>query len=79
MDPISAALTVAWLGAVHRTQTAPPPGPPKPKVDNTLTDAIEGALRSGGIDSRDTDWVDPARTASSADRARPGAVVDLTV
>ena len=79
MDPISTSLTVAWLDAVHRTQTAPPPGPPKPRVENTLTDAIEGALRSGGTDSRDAGWADPAKTASSADLARPGAVVDLTV
>ena len=67
MDPISTALTVAWLDAVRRLQSealaaerslVPPvadTGPPE-----TLTAAIEGALRSGGAGA------DPGRPSTSA-------------
>lgn len=46
MDP-TPALAAAWLQAVSRVELSPTAilsGPPK-----TLTDAIEGALRDGGL------------------------------
>lgn len=67
-------LTVAWLGAVLRTQKPPSPLPEKPSIEqNTLTDVIEGALRSGGMDSKDDGWVDPV------DPMAPGQLVDVNV
>lgn len=55
MDPISTALTVAWLDAVRRVQTKPPPDavPDSRASDASITDAIERALRDGGPDSRE--------------------------
>ena len=39
----------AWLDAVLRTQARPTMMPERPWAEkNTLTDAIEGALRTGG-------------------------------
>ena len=64
-----AGLTAAWLAAVVRTQSKPP-ALPHAGPGETLTDVIEGALRSGGIDS-----TDPGR----ADPARPGQVVNRLV
>ena len=62
-------LAAAWLGAVQRTRS-PQPGPERPWADqDRLTDVIEQALRDGGPDSKDPDWVDPMR---------PGAVIDRT-
>jgi len=67
MDPIATALTAAWLDAVRRVQSErvqnledlmPPTGPAQ-----TLTEAIEGGLTSGGaapLKASDTDGGDAA-------------------
>jgi hypothetical protein len=70
MDITSAALTNAWLQAVSRIQSQQTPGPPVPREERTMTDVIEGVLRSGGLDSQDPQWEDPSH---------PGHVVDRTV
>ena len=55
MDPIATALTAAWLDAVRRTQSEriqrlediiPKPAPAG--GERSLTDVIEGGLKSGG-------------------------------
>ncbi|MDB5598415.1 MAG: hypothetical protein JWN71_459 [Xanthobacteraceae bacterium] len=62
-------LTAAWLGAVVRSQAKPTLLPERPSVEqNTLTDVIEGALRTGGLDSKDPDWVDPLAPGQLVDR-----------
>lgn len=55
MDPVSTALTAAWLDAVRRVQSqqlqelAQIAPQTQPSYDErTLTDVIEGALKSGG-------------------------------
>jgi hypothetical protein len=64
-------LTAAWLDAVLRTQARPTMMPERPWAEkNDLADVIEGALRTGGTDSRDPDWVDPLA---------PGQVVDINI
>jgi len=64
-------LAAAWLSAVQRTRSQPAPGPERPWADgDRLTNVIERALRDGGPDSKDPDWVDPMR---------PGALLDRTV
>jgi hypothetical protein len=64
-------LAAAWLSAVQRTRSQPAPGPERPWADQgRLTTVIERALRAGGPDSKEPDWVDPLR---------PGAAIDLTV
>jgi len=67
MDPSLTGLTNAWLGAFVRTQT-PQPLPPQTGPAQTLTDLIERALRTGGSDSRDPGWVDPAQPGHLVDR-----------
>lgn len=72
-------LTVAWLDAVLRTQARPSLVPERMSDQKgTLTDAIEGALRTGGVDSKDPDWVDPLAPAH-VDPLAPGQVVDINV
>ena len=70
MDPVATALTNAWLQAVYRTQSAPHPQVNAVPDERTITDVIEHALRGGGLDSRDPQWVDPMRA---------GQQIDLTV
>jgi hypothetical protein len=70
MDAISTALTTAWLEAVHRVQSAQSPVPKVTPEERTLTDVIESGLRHGGIDSKDTNWVEPTA---------PGRVLDRSV
>jgi len=48
MDPISTALTNAWLQAVARLRAPATDMPPRTGPPQTLTDAIEGALRGDG-------------------------------
>lgn len=67
MDPISTALANAWLQAVYRTET-PQHDLPAPNRERTLTDVIEQALRNGGLDSKDPQWVDPLRPPRLVDR-----------
>lgn len=56
MDPISTALTSAWLSAVHRArspayqhfvQQVPEAKPPR--AGRTLSDVIESALQDAGV------------------------------
>ena len=66
MDP-TPALAAAWLQAVARVELSPgatASGPPK-----TVTDAIEGALRDGGLGSE----------FAAAKRSAPGQVVNRLV
>jgi hypothetical protein len=70
MDAVATAPTNAWLQAVHRTQSAPHPQVNGVPDERTMTDVIERALRGGGLDSTDPQWVAPIRT---------GQQVDLTV
>ena len=68
MDVASTALTNAWLQAVWRVQHARV-GEPRVTQDHlTLTDVIESALRGGGLDSQDPQWIDPARPGTQVDR-----------
>jgi hypothetical protein len=69
MDAISTALTNAWLEAVRRVQSARPQMQQVARDERTLTDAIESALRHGGLDSADAHRGDPA----------PGRVLDRRV
>jgi hypothetical protein len=48
MDPISTALTNAWLSAVVRLRAPPTDLPPRAGPPQTLTDAIEDGLRRDG-------------------------------
>jgi hypothetical protein len=66
MDPVATALTNAWLQAVCRTRSAPHPQLNVPDERN-LTDVIEHALRGGGLDSKDPQWVDPMRAGQQID------------
>jgi hypothetical protein len=68
MDAISTALTTAWLEAVRRVQSARPPVQQVAPDERTLTDAMEAALRHGGLDSKDAQWVDPAAPGQVLDR-----------
>jgi hypothetical protein len=69
MDAISTALTNAWLDAVRRVQSAQPQSQPVARDERTLTDAMEAALRHGGLDSKDAQWVDPAAPGQVLDRS----------
>jgi hypothetical protein len=80
MDVVATALTVAWLDAVRRTQSEVPLAKQGPGPAESLGDVIENALRSGGQDSLEPGWVDPARPdAVPPDPLRPGQVIDLSV
>jgi hypothetical protein len=68
MDAISNALTNAWLEAVRRVQSARPPAQQVGRDERTLTDAMESALRHGGLDAKDGPWVDPAAPGQFLDR-----------
>ena len=68
MDVASTALTNAWLQAVWRVQHAQDQLPNVRQTDLTRTDVIESALRGGGVDSSDPQWVDPARPGAQVDR-----------
>ena len=68
MDVASTALTNAWLQAVWRVQHARSEQPQVTQDNLTLTDVIESALRGGGLDSQDPQWVDPARPGLQVDR-----------
>ena len=70
MDPIATALTNAWLQAVCRTRSTPHPQVNAVPDERGMTDVIEHALRGGGLDSKDPQWVDPMRA---------GQQIDLTV
>jgi hypothetical protein len=48
MDPISTALTNAWLSAVARLRAHATDLPPRTGPPQTLTEAIEDALRRDG-------------------------------
>jgi hypothetical protein len=48
MDPISAALTNAWLLAVARLRAPATDMPPRTGPPQTLTDVIENGLRHAG-------------------------------
>ena len=48
MDPISTALTNAWLSAVVRLRAPPTDLPPRGGPPQTLTEAMEDALRRDG-------------------------------
>jgi hypothetical protein len=48
MDPISTAMTNAWLNAVARLHAPATDVPPHPGPPQDLTSAIEGALRRDG-------------------------------
>ena len=73
----SAGTSAIWLDAFVRTQTKPDV-PEQPGPAKTLTDVIERALRSGGLDSKDPDWVDPTKSVQ-LNPTRPGQVVNLVV
>ena len=68
MDTVSTALTNAWLQAVWRVQHARNEQPHVTQDQTTLTDVIESALRGGGLDSADPQWVDPLRPGLQVDR-----------
>jgi hypothetical protein len=70
MDAISTALTAAWLDAVRRVQSAQPLTQTVGRDERTLTDVMEAALRHGGLDSKEQQWVDPTA---------PGQVLDKRV
>lgn len=75
MDPVSTALTVAWLDAVRRVQAEAlrHPRQPAPEIKTQsdelmLTDVIENTLRAGGAADQGPDgWRRPAPTAESID------------
>jgi hypothetical protein len=82
MDAISNALTGAWLEAVRRVQSTRPPVEPVTRDERTLTDAMEAALRHGGLDSQDAQWADPAAPVQAPDPDQtldPGQMLDLRV
>ena len=68
MDAISTALTNAWLEAVRRVQSARPLPQPVARDERTLTDAMEAALRHGGLDSQDATRVEPTAPGQLVDR-----------
>jgi hypothetical protein len=68
MDAISTALTTAWLEAVRRVQSARPPVEPVARDERQITDAMEAALRHGGLDSQDAQWTDPTAPGQVLDR-----------
>lgn len=53
MDPVSIALSTAWLDAVRRAQSESAQRleevAPHPRNERSLTQIIEGALKSGGM------------------------------
>jgi hypothetical protein len=49
MDPISTALTNAWLEAIVRLRTPATDIPPRIGPPQNLSDVIEGALRRDGV------------------------------
>ena len=75
MDPLSTALTTAWLDAVRRVQAEalrhqrhPVPAIETRRDDLALTDVIENTLRAGGAADRALDgWKRPAPSAESVD------------
>jgi hypothetical protein len=68
MDIASTTLTNAWLQAVARVQSQRVFGARVAAAERTITDVIERALRSGGLDSQDPQWVDPTRPGQLVDR-----------
>jgi hypothetical protein len=70
MDAISTALTNAWLEAVRRVQSGRPPTQQVARDERTMIDAMEAALRHGGVDP----WV-----ALGAAPPPPGQVLDRRV
>jgi hypothetical protein len=75
MDPVSLALTTAWLDAVRRVQAEALRHARHPTLEisaasneRTLTDVIENTLRAGGAADQALDgWRRPAPTAESVD------------
>jgi hypothetical protein len=75
MDPVSTALTTAWLDAVRRVQAEALRHQRHPSLEIetqrdelALTDVIENTLRAGGAADQATDgWRRPAPTAESID------------
>ena len=61
MDVSATTFPAAWLDAVRRPQSRPSLLPERIAGQETLTDMLEGALRTGGYDSLDTGWIDPAQ------------------
>jgi hypothetical protein len=70
MDVSATNFQAAWLDAVRRTQSYQPPIPDRVLKEDTLTDVLEAALRTAGLDSQEPAWSDP-----NAPRRR----LDLTV
>jgi len=70
MDAIATSLTNTWLQAVYRTQSEQHPRVKVTPAERTMADVMERALRGGGLDSKDPQWVDPMR---------PGQQIDLMV
>ena len=70
MDAVATSLTNAWLQAVCRTRSAQHPQVKVTPAERTMADVMERALRGGGLDSKDPQWVDPKRA---------GQQIDLTV
>jgi hypothetical protein len=68
MDIASAALTGAWLEAVGRLYSQPTLSNRIPANERTMTDVMESALRHGGLDSLDPQWVDPNAPGARLDR-----------
>ncbi|HVY57199.1 MAG TPA: hypothetical protein VHA77_05055 [Xanthobacteraceae bacterium] len=71
MDPTSTALTVAWLDAFRRAQSADlqrflqkvPQAQPS-RADRTLTDVIQSAITAGGAGPQQVAPVDATPDAS---------------
>jgi hypothetical protein len=68
MDIASTALTNAWLQAVWRVQFERAQPANITGGERTMTDVIEHALRGGGLDTQDPQWVDPTRPGRLVDR-----------
>jgi hypothetical protein len=65
MDPVTAALSAAWLQAVSRIQSQPAVDPPQPEPPKTMTDVMERVLRNAAPDTPRLD--------------RPGALLNRLV
>lgn len=81
MDPISSALTVAWLDALRRAQSANvqrlqqvAPQTKPSYSERTLTDVIERGLKLGGAAPQQTQSVDQANNTQKV-----GQLVDIRV
>jgi hypothetical protein len=68
MDVSATNFQAAWLDAVRRTQSRQPLIPDRVLQEDTLTEAIEAALRAAGFDSQEPSWKDQSVPGHQVDR-----------